>query len=125
MNRTQALLEAYASTVLTREVKASSKAAYRRRLALLARLATFGARGAGSRAPTVETCGAWVAWLSEHYAPETVKQTLTLAKGFWQYCLELGVVKGKNPFLTGFVKNINNLPPPPPAQIMSTTTAPM
>jgi site-specific recombinase XerD len=124
MNRTQALLEAYASTVLTREVKASSKAAYRRRLALLARLATFGARS--TRVPTVEACEAWVAWLSEHYAPETVKQTLALAKGFWQYCLELGVVKGKNPFilnstertLTNIVGNQLAIRPPPSINIL-------
>jgi hypothetical protein len=95
-------------TVLTREVKVSSRAAYGRRLALLYKLGEW-CKGK----VTIEGSEAWVAWLQKNYTGATVKQTLALARGFWVYCLELGVVKGKNPFLTVSVENTNNLPPPP------------
>jgi hypothetical protein len=93
MNRSQKLLTAYADTVLTREVKVSSRAAYGRRLALLYKLGDW-CKGK----VTTEGCEAWVAWLHRYYTGATVRQTLALARGFWVYCLELGVVKGKNPF---------------------------
>jgi hypothetical protein len=100
--RLQTYLESYAKSVLAREVKVSSRAAYHRRLATLAPL------GQG-RDPQV-----WQRDLLRDFASNTAKQTLILARGFWQYCLELGVVKGKNPFLTCNAKNIDNLPNPPP-----------
>jgi integrase len=107
MTRSQKLLTAYADTVLTREVKVSSRAAYGRRLALLYKLGDW-CKGM----VTVEGSESWVAWLRANYTGATVKQTLALARGFWTYCLELGVVKGKDPFYP--VDNQLAMSSPPP-----------
>jgi hypothetical protein len=108
MNRSQKLLVAYADTVLTREVKVSSRAAYGRRLALLYKLGDW-CKGK----VTVEGCESWVEWLQKNYPGATVKQTLALARGFWVYCLESGCVKGKNPFY--MVDNQLAISDPPPS----------